>query len=87
MACHHPENFADQAPQDTVLLTAAREAEKLVGETALRESAETSAAVAATVSAEAVDSSDSSNSSESAASAEAEAEPEAGDQGSTDKQN
>ncbi|WP_369190304.1 ABC transporter ATP-binding protein [Streptomyces sp. R08] len=86
VACHHPENFADQAPQDTVLLTAAREAEKLVGETALRESAETSAAVAATVSAEAVDSSDSSESAASAE-AEAEAEPEAGDQESTDKQN
>ncbi|MFG2783034.1 dipeptide ABC transporter ATP-binding protein [Streptomyces prunicolor] len=52
VACHHPENFADQAPQDTVLLTAAKEAEKLLGETALQESAETSAAVAATLSAE-----------------------------------
>ncbi|MFJ5307924.1 ABC transporter ATP-binding protein [Streptomyces sp. NPDC088350] len=49
VACHHPENFADQAPQDTVLLTAAKEAEKLVGETALQESAETSVAVAATL--------------------------------------
>ncbi|MEV0736523.1 dipeptide ABC transporter ATP-binding protein [Streptomyces sp. NPDC050549] len=50
VACHHPENFADQAPQDTVLLTVAKEAEKLLGETALQESAETSAAVAATLS-------------------------------------
>ncbi|MFF5535111.1 ABC transporter ATP-binding protein [Streptomyces cinerochromogenes] len=30
VACHHPENFADQAPQDTVLLTAAKEASELV---------------------------------------------------------
>lgn len=47
VACHHPENFADQAPQDTVLLTAAKQAAELVGEAALEESAETSAAVAA----------------------------------------
>ncbi|MFG2884385.1 ABC transporter ATP-binding protein [Streptomyces sp. NPDC048297] len=49
VACHHPENFADQAPQDTVLLTAAKEASELVGEAVLEESAETSAAVAAEV--------------------------------------
>ncbi|MFJ9631221.1 ABC transporter ATP-binding protein [Streptomyces sp. NPDC091280] len=55
VACHHPENFADQAPQDTVLLTAAKEAEKLLGETALQESAETSAAVAATLAEEAAE--------------------------------
>ncbi|MFE2419405.1 ABC transporter ATP-binding protein [Streptomyces hokutonensis] len=55
VACHHPENFADQAPQDTVLLTVAKEAEKLLGETALQESAETSAAVAATLSEEAAE--------------------------------
>ncbi|WP_343242978.1 dipeptide ABC transporter ATP-binding protein [Streptomyces sp. SID12501] len=30
VACHHPENAADQAPQDTELLTAAREAVELV---------------------------------------------------------
>ncbi|MFF9022604.1 ABC transporter ATP-binding protein [Streptomyces eurythermus] len=30
VACHHPENFADQAPQDTVLLSAAKEASELV---------------------------------------------------------
>ncbi|MEU9341989.1 dipeptide ABC transporter ATP-binding protein [Streptomyces sp. NPDC048278] len=47
VACHHPENFADQAPQDTVLLTVAKQAAELVGEAALEESAETSAAVAA----------------------------------------
>ncbi|MGW3447169.1 ABC transporter ATP-binding protein [Streptomyces sp. NPDC001076] len=40
VACHHPENFADQAPQDTVLLTAAKEASELVGEAVLEESAE-----------------------------------------------
>ncbi|KPI01310.1 oligopeptide/dipeptide ABC transporter, ATPase subunit [Actinobacteria bacterium OK074] len=51
VACHHPENFTDQAPQDTVLLTAAKEAGELVGEAVLEESAETSAAVAAEVAA------------------------------------
>ncbi|MFC7262026.1 ABC transporter ATP-binding protein [Streptomyces lutosisoli] len=30
VACHHPENFEDQAPQDTVLLSAAKEAVELV---------------------------------------------------------
>ncbi|MEW2293928.1 dipeptide ABC transporter ATP-binding protein [Streptomyces sp. NPDC006743] len=49
VACHHPENFADQAPQDTVLLAAAKEAAELVSEEALAESARTSAAVAAEV--------------------------------------
>ncbi|MFG3247257.1 ABC transporter ATP-binding protein [Streptomyces sp. NPDC048187] len=49
VACHHPENFADQAPQDVVLLTAAKEAAELVSEEALAESAATSAAVAAEV--------------------------------------
>ncbi|MGV9338978.1 ABC transporter ATP-binding protein [Streptomyces sp. NPDC003688] len=49
VACHHPENFADQAPQDVVLLTAAKAASELVPETVLEESAETSAAVAAEV--------------------------------------
>ncbi|GHE11241.1 ABC transporter ATP-binding protein [Streptomyces alanosinicus] len=47
VACHHPENFEDQAPQDTVLLTAAKEAAELVADEVLAESAETSAAVAA----------------------------------------
>ncbi|MER6735404.1 ABC transporter ATP-binding protein [Streptomyces puniciscabiei] len=47
VACHHPENFADQAPQDTVLLSAAKEAAELVSDEVLAESAETSAAVAA----------------------------------------
>ncbi|MEU6573862.1 dipeptide ABC transporter ATP-binding protein [Streptomyces sp. NPDC046805] len=49
VACHHPENFADQAPQDTVLLTVAKEASELVPDAVLEESAETSAAVAAAV--------------------------------------
>ncbi|MET7574204.1 dipeptide ABC transporter ATP-binding protein [Streptomyces sp. NPDC005492] len=44
VACHHPENFADQAPQDTVLLSAAKEAAELVADEVL---AEASAAVAA----------------------------------------
>jgi peptide/nickel transport system ATP-binding protein len=30
VACHHPENAEDQAPQDTVLLSAAKEAVELV---------------------------------------------------------
>ncbi|MDH6548544.1 peptide/nickel transport system ATP-binding protein [Streptomyces sp. SAI-208] len=47
VACHHPENFEDQAPQDTVLLSVAKEAASLVAEEVLAESAETSAAVAA----------------------------------------
>ncbi|WP_435857242.1 ABC transporter ATP-binding protein [Streptomyces longwoodensis] len=49
VACHHPENFEDQQPQDTVLLTAAKEASELVPDEVLAESAETSAAVAAEV--------------------------------------
>ncbi|MFF3908690.1 dipeptide ABC transporter ATP-binding protein [Streptomyces sp. NPDC001848] len=53
VACHHPENFEDQAPQDTVLLSDAKEAAKLVADEVLAESAETSAAVAAEVGAEA----------------------------------
>jgi peptide/nickel transport system ATP-binding protein len=56
VACHHPENFADQAPQDTVLLSAAKEAAELVADEVLAESAATSAAVAAEV--EAAESSD-----------------------------
>ncbi|MEV5984976.1 dipeptide ABC transporter ATP-binding protein [Streptomyces sp. NPDC052051] len=53
VACHHPENFEDQAPQDTVLLSAAKEAAELVADEVLAQSAETSAAVAAEVEAEA----------------------------------
>ncbi|MEU8948575.1 dipeptide ABC transporter ATP-binding protein [Streptomyces sp. NPDC048489] len=47
VACHHPENFEDQAPQDTVLLTVAKRAAEFVADEVLAESAETSAAVAA----------------------------------------
>ncbi|OIJ95218.1 ABC transporter ATP-binding protein [Streptomyces colonosanans] len=53
VACHHPENFEDQAPQDTVLLSAAKKAAELVADEVLAQSAETSAAVAAEVEAEA----------------------------------
>ncbi|MET9502436.1 dipeptide ABC transporter ATP-binding protein [Streptomyces sp. NPDC006622] len=53
VACHHPENFADQAPQDTVLLTAAKEAAELVADEVLAESAQTSVAVAAEIGSEA----------------------------------
>ncbi|WP_030866427.1 dipeptide ABC transporter ATP-binding protein [Streptomyces sp. NRRL S-37] len=42
VACHHPENFADQAPQDVVLLTAAKEAAATVPQKAPAKSAETS---------------------------------------------
>ncbi|MFI9614099.1 ABC transporter ATP-binding protein [Streptomyces sp. NPDC052023] len=49
VACHHPENFEDQAPQDTVLLADAREAAELVPQEALAKSAATSAALAADV--------------------------------------
>ncbi|MFF4572662.1 ABC transporter ATP-binding protein [Streptomyces sp. NPDC001410] len=78
VACHHPENFADQAPQDTVLLTAAKEASELVGEAVLEESAETSAAVAAEVAAaEEADAAEEASAEEASAEAEeAAAEPE-----------
>ncbi|MFJ4694611.1 ABC transporter ATP-binding protein [Streptomyces sp. NPDC088766] len=69
VACHHPENFEDQAPQDTVLLTAAKEAAELVADEVLAESALTSAAVAAEAEAEAA--------AEAEAVAEAAAETEA----------
>nr|WP_322726092.1 dipeptide ABC transporter ATP-binding protein [Streptomyces spongiae] len=52
VACHHPENFEDQAPQDTVLLSAAKDAVELVPDAVLAESAETSEALAAEVAAE-----------------------------------
>ncbi|MGW1402853.1 ABC transporter ATP-binding protein [Streptomyces sp. NPDC002405] len=70
VACHHPENFEDQAPQDTVLLTAAKEAAELVADEVLAESAATSAAVAAEVG-ETAKPSGSAEASESAGSAEA----------------
>ncbi|WP_241827077.1 ABC transporter ATP-binding protein [Streptomyces graminilatus] len=52
VACHHPENFEDQAPQDTVLLSAAKEAATLVAAEVPAEPAGTSAAVAEEVAAE-----------------------------------
>ncbi|MEV6740966.1 dipeptide ABC transporter ATP-binding protein [Streptomyces sp. NPDC051104] len=39
VACHHPENFEDQAPQDTVLLSDAKEAARLVANDVLSDSA------------------------------------------------
>ncbi|MFF8176162.1 ABC transporter ATP-binding protein [Streptomyces chartreusis] len=51
VACHHPENFEDQQPQETVLLSVAKEAAELVADEVLAESAATSAAVAAEVAA------------------------------------
>ncbi|MFE2044279.1 ABC transporter ATP-binding protein [Streptomyces sp. NPDC059477] len=50
VACHHPENFADQAPQDTVLLTAAKKAAELVPDEVPAESAGASTADVAGVS-------------------------------------
>ncbi|MFI7350447.1 ABC transporter ATP-binding protein [Streptomyces sp. NPDC049936] len=67
VACHHPENFEDQAPQDVVLLTAAKEAAELVSEDALAESAATSAAVAAEVEASSEDGEASSENGEASA--------------------
>ncbi|MFJ6541224.1 ABC transporter ATP-binding protein [Streptomyces sp. NPDC091385] len=80
VACHHPENFADQAPQDVVLLTAAKAASELVPETVLEESAETSAAVAAEVAAESETASETpaKTAEEPAAKAETETESEPG---------
>ncbi|MFK4147197.1 ABC transporter ATP-binding protein [Streptomyces sp. NPDC004065] len=71
VACHHPENFEDQAPQDTVLLSAAKAAAELVADEVLAESAATSAAVAAEVAAERAPEAGASQD----ASAEAEEEP------------
>ncbi|MGW3510134.1 ABC transporter ATP-binding protein [Streptomyces sp. NPDC000994] len=93
VACHHPENFEDQAPQDTVLLTAAKEAAELVADEVLAESAATSAAVAAEVgetakpsgttgSAESADSSESAETAESSESAETSETSESGTDGS-----
>jgi peptide/nickel transport system ATP-binding protein len=39
VACHHPENFEDQQPQDTVLLSVAKEAAELVPTVAAAEEA------------------------------------------------
>ncbi|OLZ64901.1 peptide ABC transporter ATP-binding protein [Streptomyces sp. IMTB 2501] len=76
VACHHPENFEDQAPQDTVLLTAAKEAAELVADEVLAESAETSAAVAAELAEESAEEATEENSSEENASASEESTSE-----------
>ncbi|MDO0925619.1 dipeptide ABC transporter ATP-binding protein [Streptomyces sp. TG1A-8] len=47
VACHHPENFADQAPQDTVLLSAAKEASQLVPDAVVSDGAARGAAASA----------------------------------------
>jgi peptide/nickel transport system ATP-binding protein len=47
VACHHPENFADQAPQDVVRLTAAKEAAESVPEATAAEGAEKASAAPA----------------------------------------
>ncbi|MDX3264446.1 dipeptide ABC transporter ATP-binding protein [Streptomyces sp. NPDC093228] len=76
VACHHPENFEDQAPQDTVLLSAAKEAAELVPEEVLEESAQTSAAVAAEVEAVAASEEPAVAETEGAAAAEAASDAE-----------
>ncbi|MEU7059889.1 dipeptide ABC transporter ATP-binding protein [Streptomyces sp. NPDC046197] len=89
VACHHPENFEDQAPQDTVLLSAAKEAAELVADEVLAESAATSAAVAAEVAAAESSSkneaSSSSDSAESSSDPANETSPEAGESASDTK--
>nr|WP_206439248.1 dipeptide ABC transporter ATP-binding protein [Streptomyces scabichelini] len=52
VACHHPENAADQAPQDTVLLSAAKEAVELVPDAVVAADAAEKARAAATASEE-----------------------------------
>jgi len=79
VACHHPENFADQAPQDTVLLSAAKEAVELVGAAVLGKSEEAAAEKPAIAEAQAT----SEETPETPAAASPEAE--SGDQESTAK--
>jgi len=85
VACHHPENFEDQAPQDTVLLSAAKEAVELVaavdatevsGE-APAEVSQTPAEEEASIEPEAETAADAEVEAETATEAEAEAEVEA----------
>ncbi|GAB1337948.1 hypothetical protein ACE1SV_45380 [Streptomyces sp. E-15] len=86
VACHHPENFADQAPQDTVLLSAAKEASELVPDAVVSDgpaeepaepaepaAAESAAAEKAEESAEAKESAEAEESAEAKASGTAEA--------------
>ncbi|WP_369262401.1 ABC transporter ATP-binding protein [Streptomyces sp. R35] len=75
VACHHPENFEDQAPQDTVLLSAAKEAVELVAAVDATEvSGEAPAEVSQTP---AEEEASTEPEAETAADAEVEAEPEA----------
>ncbi|WP_406442214.1 dipeptide ABC transporter ATP-binding protein [Streptomyces sp. NBC_01613] len=92
VACHHPENFEDQAPQDTVLLTVAKEAAELISDEVLAESAETSAALAAAVvgtgsadAAETTDAAEAAETTESSETTDAAVTPEGEGQESTDK--
>lgn len=92
VACHHPENFEDQAPQDTVLLTVAKEAAELISDEVLAESAETSAALAAAVVgtgtadvAETTDAAEAAETTESSETTDAAVTPEGEGQESTDK--
>ncbi|MER5472662.1 dipeptide ABC transporter ATP-binding protein [Streptomyces sp. NPDC002935] len=71
VACHHPENAADQAPQDIVLLSAAREAVELVSAV---DSAEVSGKAPAEVAATGEETGEAGSASDSAASDSADAE-------------
>ncbi|MFF8991704.1 ABC transporter ATP-binding protein [Streptomyces sp. NPDC014983] len=81
VACHHPENFADQAPQDTVLLSAAKEASELVPDAVIsgrpEGAAESEPESESDSEAEAPASTDSEVESEVESEAPAESEPEA----------
>ncbi|MEW2619842.1 dipeptide ABC transporter ATP-binding protein [Streptomyces sp. NPDC048106] len=91
VACHHPENFADQAPQDTVLLSAAKEASELVPDAATTEGpkseaepeaevasgAEAATATEPEAESEAATEPDAASETEPASESEAQAEPEA----------
>ncbi|MFI1729979.1 ABC transporter ATP-binding protein [Streptomyces acidicola] len=81
VACHHPENFEDQAPQDTVLLSAAKDAGELVPDAVLAESAETSEALAAEVAeqTEVAEVSEQAEAAEDGAEAERVEKPDSGD--------
>ncbi|WP_406473203.1 ABC transporter ATP-binding protein [Streptomyces sp. NBC_01615] len=92
VACHHPENFEDQAPQDTVLLSAAKEAVELVAavdatevsgeapaevsQTPAEEEASTEPEAETAADAEPEAETEAETEAEAAAEAEAEAEPE-----------
>ncbi|WP_330307448.1 MULTISPECIES: dipeptide ABC transporter ATP-binding protein [unclassified Streptomyces] len=77
VACHHPENFEDQAPQDTVLLSAAKEAVELVTAVDATEVSGEAPAEVSQTPAEEEASTEPEAETEAEAEAEAEAEPEA----------